>query len=471
MQPPSIITLQQRSRRLSADLETPISLFLGLTRDQTPGLLLESAEVDGKWGRYSVIACDYLMTARCVDATLSLTISDERLASLKDLDGVPYLDGLRLLMQRLELVGDDKQQAPITRALYGFFGYETAALFQPKLAQAIDPASAESCLVLAGSVIVFDHLYNRLTQISLGEHRELFHASLPETEEPSIGDVSRTPDREAYIKGVEHIKELLHDGEAIQVVLSSQASAEFRGDAFTLYRRMRSINPSPYMFFMRLPDVTLFGSSPEVMVRCTDGRLQLSPIAGTRKRGRDEEEDAALAADLLKDPKERSEHVMLVDLGRNDLGRVAKPGSVKLERLMEIERFSHVMHMTSRVTAQVNDGLDGLDALDILGAAFPAGTVSGAPKVRAMEILADEEPLPRGPYAGCIGWLGLDKGGVHMDSGITIRSMWVKDGRIHWQAGAGIVYDSDPAAEWQECLNKGRIIDVILKGEDHVSIH
>ena len=311
-------------------------------------------------------------------------------------------------------------------------------------------------------------MYNRLTQISLGEHRDLSHAPLQETEEPSVGEVSRTPDQAGYMKGVEHIKELLHDGEAIQVVLSSQASAEFHGDAFTLYRRMRSINPSPYMFFMRLPEVTLFGSSPELMVRCTDGKLQLSPIAGTRKRGRDDEEDSALAADLLKDPKECSEHVMLVDLGRNDLGRVAKPGSVKLERLMEIERFSHVMHMTSRVTAQVNDGLD---ALDILGAAFPAGTVSGAPKVRAMEILAEEEPLPRGPYAGCIGWLGLDRNGVHMDSGITIRSMWVKDGRIHWQAGAGIVYDSDPAAEWQECMNKGKIIDVILKGEDHVSVH
>ena len=159
---------------------------------------------------------------------------------------------------------------------------------------------------------------------------------------------------------------------------------------------------------------------------------------------------------------------MLVDLGRNDIGKISKIGTVKVEKYMCIERFSHVMHMTSRVTAQVNDGLD---VLDILGAAFPAGTVSGAPKVRAMEILAEEEPLPRGPYAGCIGWLGLDKNGVHMDSGITIRSMWVKDGRIHWQTGAGIVYDSDPAAEWQECMNKGKIIDVILKGEDHVSVH
>ena len=173
--------------------------------------------------------------------------------------------------------------------------------------------------MLAGTVIVFDHLYNRLTQISLGEHRDLAHTPLHETEEPSIGEVTRTPDQAGYMKGVEHIKELLHNGEAIQVVLSSQASAEFHGDAFTLYRRMRSINPSPYMFFMSLPGVTLFGSSPELMVRCTDGKLQLSPIAGTRKRGRDDEEDAALAADLLKDPKECSEHVMLVDLGRNDL--------------------------------------------------------------------------------------------------------------------------------------------------------
>ena len=362
-----MITLQQRSRRLSADLETPISLFLSLTQNKIPGLLLESAEVDGRWGRYSIIACDYLMTVSCVNARLSLFIEDDRLASLKELEGMPYLDGLRVLMQRLELVGDDMRQAPITRALYGYFGYETAALFQPRLAQAIPASSAESCLVLAGTVIVFDHLYNRLTQLSLGEHRDLSHAPLHGAEEPSIGEVSRTPDQAAYMKGVEHIKELLHDGEAIQVVLSSQASAEFHGDAFMLYRRMRSINPSPYMFFMRLPEVTLFGSSPELMVRCTDGKLQLSPIAGTRRRGRDDEEDAALAADLLKDPKECSEHVMLVDLGRNDLGRIARPGTVNVERLMEVERFSHVMHLTSRIAARLQPDLDALDVLAKLG--------------------------------------------------------------------------------------------------------
>ena len=456
-----MITLQQRSRRLSADLETPISLFLSLTQNKIPGLLLESAEVDGRWGRYSIIACDYLMTVSCVDARLSLSIKDDRLASLKELEGMPYLDGLRSLMQRLELVGDDMRQAPITRALYGYFGYETAALFQPRLAQAIPASSAESCLVLAGTVIVFDHLYNRLTQLSLGEHRDLSHAPLHGAEEPSIGEVSRTPDQAAYMKGVEHIKELLHDGEAIQVVLSSQASAEFRGDAFMLYRRMRSINPSPYMFFMRLPEVTLFGSSPELMVRCTDGKLQLSPIAGTRRRGRDDEEDAALAADLLKDPKECSEHVMLVDLGRNDLGRVAKPGSVKLERLMEIERFSHVMHIGSTVTGQIRDGKDAVDAVDAI---LPAGTLSGAPKFRACQIIQELEQSKRGIYGGAIGYVDFTG---NLDVCIAIRLVYKKKDEICIRSGAGIVADSVPEKEFEECQNKARaVVRAISQAEE-----
>lgn len=468
MQHHPTITLTQHIRRLNADLETPISLFLSMAEGERPGILLESAEVDGKWGRYSIIACDFLMTVHCKGGLLDLSINDERLDALQAMNGKPFVEGLREVMNALTLEGADADLAPITRALYGYFGYEMAAIFQPKLAGTLDKKDAETCLALPGTVLLVDHLYNRLTQISLGEHRDIPERHGFATEEPVAGEAVRQPGREDYMAGVEKIKGLLHDGEAIQVVLSSQASAEFTGDSFTLYRRMRGINPSPYMFFMRLPGICLFGSSPEVLVRCTGGKLQLSPIAGTRKRGEDDVEDAELAADLLQDPKERAEHVMLVDLGRNDLGRIAKPGSVKVERLMEVERFSHVMHLTSRVTAQLNPQFD---ALDVLASSFPAGTVSGAPKIRAMEIIADTEPLPRGPYAGCIGWLGLDKDAVHMDSGITIRSMWVRDGRIHWQAGAGLVYDSDPAAEWQECLNKGKIIDVILKGEDHVSIN
>ena len=233
---------------------------------------------------------------------------------------------------------------------------------------------------------------------------------------------------------------------------------------------MRRYNASPYMFYMKIGDMTLFGSSPEVMVRCTRGKLQLSPIAGTRRRGHDDAEDARLAQELRDDPKERAEHVMLVDLGRNDLGRVARPGSVTLERRMEVERFSHVMHLTSRVTAHLDEGKD---ALDVLAATFPAGTVSGAPKVRAMQIIREMEGRGRGPYAGCIGWLGLDKDAVHLDTGITIRSMWLRDGELCWQAGGGIVHDSDPELEWKEVCNKSAIMRLALRNEEkcHVSAH
>jgi anthranilate synthase component 1 len=431
-------------------------------------LLLESAEVDGTWGRYSIIACDYLLAARCIEGKLKLDISDDRLKSLVAFEGLDFPEGIRQLMRHLNILPDDPKQPPITRALYGYFGYETVALFQPKLRQTIDLNQAEACLVLPGTVIVFDHLYNRLTQISLIEQRDLSSRYQGTTNEPSISNVKRCPDQEGYMAGVRKIRELLHDGEGIQVVLATQASADFQGDSFTLYRRMRGLNPSPYMFYMDLPGLKLFGSSPELLVRCTGGTLQLSPIAGTRKRGTTDAEDAELATDLLQDPKERAEHVMLVDLGRNDLGRIATPGSVKVERLMEIERFSHVMHMTSRVMANLRPGLE---PIDILAATFPAGTVSGAPKVRAMEIIADTEPLPRGPYAGCMGWLGLDKDAVHMDAGIIIRSMWERDHKVYWQSGAGLVYDSKPENEWQECMNKAKIIDVILTGDNHVSTH
>ena len=199
------------------------------------------------------------------------------------------------------------------------------------------------------------------------------------------------------------------------------------------------------------------------MVRCTAGCLQLSPIAGTRKRGADDLEDARLAAELRDDPKERAEHVMLVDLGRNDLGRVARPGTVTLERYMEVERYSHVMHLTSRVTARLDTGLD---ALDVLAATFPAGTVSGAPKIRAMQIIRELEGRNRGPYAGCIGWLGLDKDSVNLDMGITIRSMWLRDNKLFWQAGGGIVHDSDPDMEWKEVCNKSAIMRLALRTED-----
>lgn len=461
------IRLNQHCRRLTeGDTETPIRLFMEISQEVPHSILLESTEVDGRWGRYSVIATDYMAEFSCREGRLAVQVHHDSLSPLAEYDGLPYMEGLRKVMQGVEIVPDRPEMAPITRALYGYWGYEMAAVFQPKLAQTLRVADAESRLVLAATVIVFDHVYNRLYQLSIGPARDL--RKLPPLADPSpvsftAGEAIYRPAEETFKEGVEKVRRMLFEGEAIQVVGSSQCSAPFEGDTFTLYRRMRGINPSPYMFYMRFEGMELFGASPEVMVRCTANRLLLSPIAGTRRRGRDAAEDEAFAAEMTASPKERAEHVMLVDLGRNDLGRVAVGGSVRVERLMDVERFSHVMHMTSRVTAELSPEKDGLD---LLAGTFPAGTVSGAPKVRAMEIIHEIEEVPRGPYAGCIGWLGLDKDAVHLDTGITIRSMWRRNGRVYWQTGAGLVFDSEPRYEWMECRNKGRIIDTILSRED-----
>lgn len=468
------IRVRQSVRHLPADMDTPISLFLDIARERD-GILLESAEVDGRWGRYSVLACDMALYLICRDGKLFCRIEDKRLAGLAAFDGMNFVDGLRGVMRTLEVLPDPNAAdlPPITRSLCGYLGFGMASLFHPKLAAVMRPEDAECVLCLPGTLLLFDHMYNRLAQVSLGEHRDLgrcgsFARSGADVQEKT--EVLAEPSEEGFQKAVEHIREMLRMGEAIQVVPSVRFSMPFSGDPFTLYRRMRSENASPYMFFMRLPGITLFGSSPEVMVRCEGGRLLSAPIAGTRRRGSTVAEDEALAGELLADPKERAEHMMLVDLGRNDLGRLARPGTVEVEKLMMVERFSHVMHLTSRVTAELDDGLD---AVDVLAATFPAGTVSGAPKIRAMEIIAETEPGPRGPYASCIGWLGLDRDGVNLDTGITIRSMWVRDGRLYWQAGAGIVHDSVPALEWKEVCNKSAIMRqaCFTTGEFHVPAH
>ena len=475
-----MLTLQQSARWLPADMDTPISLFMGMVGAGN-GILLESAEVDGRWGRYSILACDSAMFINCRDGKLALDVRDARLEVLRRFEGQPFVDGLRALMAALsvETPTNIKNLPPITRALYGYLGFGMAGLFNPKLASVMPQREADCLLMLPSTVLVFDHLYNRLCQVSLGEHHPLQSSreSLEGRASGQAGAVRIDPDNvcaepgeQGYKDYVRRIKEMLRQGEAIQVVPSVRFSTPFEGNPFELYRRMRRFNASPYMFYMRFPELTLFGSSPEVMVRCTAGHLQLSPIAGTRKRGADDIEDARLAAELRDDPKERAEHVMLVDLGRNDLGRVAQPGSVNLERYMEVERYSHVMHLTSRVSARLEEGLD---ALDVLAATFPAGTVSGAPKVRAMEIIREVEGRARGPYAGCIGWLGLDKDSVNLDTGITIRSMWMRDGKLFWQAGGGIVHDSDPDLEWKEVCNKSAIMRLALRAEDeeYVSAH
>lgn len=463
----SSVKLDQYGKWLPADIQTPISLYLGLVGER-PGILLESAEVDGRLGRFSLIAWDFRLRLFPVDGKLALEIKDDRLAPLAQLEGLDFMDGLKKAVKMLEITPrhDQSELPPLTRGLYGYFGYGAGGMFEPKLSGAIDQKEAETCLVLPGRAVLFDHLRHRCCFLSLDPDAAPHPASTewgaelraPETEAPTI-----SPGRENYCKAVSRAKELITEGECIQVVLSTRFSVPLADKPFNIYRRLRQANPSPFMFYMRFEDTTLVGSSPEMMVRCENNRLEVRPIAGTRPRGATEREDMALAEELLADPKERAEHVMLVDLGRNDLGRIATAGSVSVEKFMQVERFSHVMHLTSYVEADLRPDLD---AVDVLQATFPAGTVSGAPKIRAMEIIAELEKEERGPYAGAIGWIGLDNGRVNLDTGITIRSMWIRDGKCHWQAGAGIVYDSDPEKEWLECNNKARILMEVVRGKE-----
>ncbi len=473
-----VINLQQSARWLPADLDTPISLFMAMSQEKeennkhNDAILLESAEVDGRWGRYSILACHTALNISCKENKIILKIQDDRLKSLEKYNNSPFIEGLRNVMQSLNIQAPEGLKdmlPPITRGLYGYFSFGMASLFVKRLQKTMPINEAECTLTLPKTVLLFDHLYNRLCQISLGEHAQLKSAKNIEQFQESMsispenfGETTSYPNEQGYKDNVVKIKEMIRQGEAIQVVPSVRFSTPFKGETLNLYRRMRSINASPYMFYMKFQELSLFGSSPEVMIGCNNGELKLSPIAGTRKRGKTDQRDNELAEELLNDPKERAEHIMLVDLGRNDLGRIAKANSINIEKLMQIERFSHVMHITSRISAKL---AENLDALDILAATFPAGTVSGAPKVRAMEIIREIEGQAREPYAGCIGWLGLDKDSINMDMGITIRSMWHKENTLYWQSGGGIVHDSDPELEWKEICNKSAIMRLTLEAD------
>jgi len=465
------ITLQQTGQWLAADIQTPISLFLGLV-GKSQGFLLESAEVDGRRGRYSVIGFNLLLRLGCKNGKLEVASRDSRLNKLKEFEGMDFIEGARKVMEaiHIEPQGDMKELPAIARGLFGYFGYTTIGMFEKKLEEVLPPENSDACLMLPGTIVLFDHLYNKLCMLNLADNLpvKMDRAAVERTPEaPNVGEITTIPDKASYLRNVQKVQEQLRQGEAIQVVVSTRFQASFEGDPFILYRRLRQINPSPYMFFMRLSHITLIGSSPETMVRCQDNTVEVCPIAGTRPRGATDAEDAALAEDLLADPKERAEHVMLVDLGRNDVGRIAEAGTVSVEKFMQVERFSHVMHMTSYVKAQLKKGYD---ALDVLGATFPAGTVSGAPKIRAIEIIEETEAVARGAYAGTIGWLGLDKDSVNLDTGILIRTMWVKDNTVQWQCGAGIVHDSVPEKEWEECHNKARVLKVTLKATGQADV-
>jgi anthranilate synthase component 1 len=459
-----MIDLIQHGKWMQADTQTPVSLYMRIV-GTNPGILLESTEVDGRLGRYSLIGWDFRMTLACREGKLEVTMRDPRLTGLSAMHGMPFLAGIRALTRELNIIPpkDLGELPPMTRGICGYFAYTMGGIFEPALAPQLPPEHGESLYALPGKILLFDHLYSRCCYLTITDDLEpRALSSSPAEEEPRCGEITATPDRKTFIHSVAKAKEMITEGEAIQIVLSSKRQCPFSGSSFTLYRRLRQINPSPYTFYIHFPEITLIGSSPELLVKSQDDKLLLRPIAGTRRRGTTDKEDQALATEMLEDPKERAEHVMLVDLGRNDLGRIATTGSVEVTSFMDVERFSHVMHLTSTIHA---DLLPGKDGLDVLCATFPAGTVSGAPKIRAMQIIAHMEPLERGPYAGSIGWIGLGAGPVNLDMGLTIRTMWVKDGILNWQTGAGIVFDSDPVKEWEECQNKAKALFAAIQSQ------
>jgi anthranilate synthase component 1 len=361
--------------------------------------------------------------------------------------------------------------------LVGYFGFETIGYIEPRLAQwdrADELGTPDVLLMLAEEVAVFDNLKGRLYLIVHADPTQpqayaaarrrldaLVHrlhqggAAYPQLvhsvalDESDFKSSFTRPQFEAM---VERAKEYIRAGDIFQVVPSQRLSVGFHARPVDVYRALRALNPSPYMYFVDLGDTQIVGSSPEILARLKDGKVVVRPLAGTRKRGASEAEDAALEAELLADPKERAEHVMLIDLGRNDLGRISEPGSVEVSESFVVERYSHVMHIVSQVQGTVRAGLS---YMDVLKATFPAGTLSGAPKVRALEIIQELEPVKRNIYGGAIGWIGW---WGDADTAIAIRTAVIHGGRLHVQAGAGIVYDSDPAAEWEETMNKGRAL-------------
>ncbi len=450
-----------------ADTETPVSAYLKL-RDGSHSYLLESADGGKHWGRYSFIGCKPYLTAVSRDREMEIWQEDAR--QIRKEVGNP-LDILRELSTQFRPVTVD-DLPPFQGGLVGYCNYDLVRKWEhlPGIAP-MDPDLPEAVFTACRHLIIFDHFTHMIKVVAFahlerGEDLEQayrracrevtetiarlngpFPSSLKD-EPLLLSDLRSNFLREDFEDAVRKAKEYIVAGDVIQVVLSQRFSAEISGEDFSLYRNLRSVNPSPYMFYLNFGDIKLIGASPEILVRLTDGKIELRPIAGTRPRGATPEEDRAFEKDLLADPKERAEHIMLVDLGRNDVGKVAAPGSVKVPRLMEIERYSHVMHIVSRVEGIMKPEMD---CFELFMSAFPAGTVSGAPKIRAMEIISELESSPRGPYAGAVGYFGFNG---NMDFCITIRTITIMKDRLSIQVGAGIVYDSSPENEYEETLRK-----------------
>ncbi len=463
-------------RRGVADLQTPVATFLKLAHGKPNSFLLESVEGGASRGRYSIIglAPDLVWRCRGGRAEINRHALSAPHAFVAE-DAAP-LDSLRTLLaeSRLDV---PEHLPPMCGGLVGYLGYDMVRQMErlpEKNADALD--LPEALLVRATLFAIFDTVQDVLTLaapvfprdgISAEAAWEAAQAVLDEAEAalgrplplaappvalPRLPEPSSNFSRDGFIAAVEAAKEYIRAGDAYQIVPSQRFSVPFALPPFALYRALRRINPAPFLFFLDFGGFSVVGSSPEILVRLRDDTVTIRPLAGTRRRGETSDEDEALARELLADPKERAEHLMLLDLGRNDVGRVAELGSVRVTDSFGIERFSHVMHIVSNVQGRLRPGLDALDAL---AAGFPAGTLTGAPKVRAMEIIEELEPVRRGVYAGCVGYFAPDG---TMDTCIGLRTAVVKDGTMYVQAGGGVVADSDPAAEYEETRQKARAL-------------
>ena len=442
-------------REIVADLETPVSAFLKINRGGN-SFLLESVEGGERLARYSFIGTDpyKIITTKPEDNTdpLPLVAAELNKYRVVPVSGLPKFCG----------------------GAVGYLSYETVTRFEKLPSPPRDNLGVpESLFMFTNTVLIFDHVTHKIKVLSHacidGDVEKAYgqavarienlidrlNQSLPQqpnTVPFASGNLTSNFTREGFEKAVGKIKKYITAGEAIQVVLSQRLSQPTSAEPFEIYRALRSINPSPYMFYLDLKDFYIIGASPEILVRVENGTVATRPLAGTRPRGSTPEEDTRLEQELKIDEKERAEHIMLVDLGRNDIGRVSEPGTVAVSDLMEIERYSHVMHLVTHVQGKLRKGMTAFDALR---ACFPAGTVSGAPKIRAMEIIVEFEPEKRGPYAGAVGYFSYNG---NMDMAIAIRTMVLKNGVASVQAGGGIVYDSVPALEYEESMNKAQVL-------------
>ena len=470
-----------------ADLDTPLSTYLKFANEPNT-YLFESVQGGEKWGRYSIIGlcCSQRLEVRSHEVSL---FKGSELVQCETVENpLDYIDTFRSQFNAPEI----SDMPRFTGGLVGYFGYDTVRYIEPRLGECLNPDPLQNpdiLLMVSDEIVVFDNLsgklqvivyvdpasddayeqgQNRLQELAK-RFREPLQLPANKLNHSDVGEADFVSGftRDGFMDAVNKIKQYITDGDVMQVVLSQRLSVPYFADPLDLYRALRSLNPSPYMYYLNLGDFQIVGSSPEILVREENREITVRPIAGTRPRGKTPEDDLALEKELLADPKEIAEHLMLIDLGRNDIGRVAKTGTVKLTDKMVIERYSHVMHIVSNVTGELEDGVTAMDSLK---ATFPAGTVSGAPKVRAMEIIDELEPVKRGVYSGAVGYIGWNG---NMDTAIAIRTAVIKDNTLYLQAGAGIVYDSVPENEWDETMNKGRAVfraaTLAVKGLDNTA--